>query len=76
MVSDKSFTFSSGTMSPLGFLVAKGKVGMVNGRIGEDVEGQSAFTDGNWRVYRSPSSSLVPGILGDPAHPGNLHRAG
>lgn len=40
MVSDKSFTFSLGTMSPLGFLVVKGKVGMGNGRIREEVEGQ------------------------------------
>lgn len=39
-MSDKSFTFSLGTMSPLGVLVVKGKVGMGNGRIQEEVEGQ------------------------------------
>lgn len=47
MVSDKSFMVSLGTILPLAFLVAKDKVGMGNGRIWEDVEGQSAFIDGN-----------------------------
>ena len=40
---------------------------MGNGGIWEEVEGQSAFIDGNWRVYMYSSSSLIPRVLGDPA---------
>lgn len=70
MVSDKSFRLKVGTLTS----GVSGCQGQGWEWATEDLEeiGQSAFPDGNWKVHRYSSSSVVPRVLGDPTHSGNV----